>query len=185
VVHECFIIHADFFRRALNGNWAESDDRVITMMEDDPEIFDKYLHFVYTKEFPAMPHAALVSDQILGEYRMLARVYVLAEKLQDTRTKNAVVQAMMNLSQRKDEAGKLRMPDPEAITILYSGTVHSSAGRRLVVDLCFVVDAESLRKNIDNLPKDFLGDLAIALCTDRQPGRSKAIQNGVGSYLEK
>jgi hypothetical protein len=185
VVHECFIIHANFFRRALNGNWAESDDRVITMMEDDPEIFAKYLHFVYIKEFPAMPHTTLVSDQIIGEYRMLARVYVLAEKLQDIRTKNAIVQAMMNLSQRKDEAGKSRLPDPEAITILYGGTVCGSAGRRLVVDLCFFVNVESLRQNIDDLHKDFLGDLAIAVCTDRPPGRSKAIQNGVGSYLEK
>lgn len=184
-MHECFIIRAEFFRRALNGNWAESDDRIIKLREDDPEIFAKYLHVVYTNKFPAILNTNSISKQIFNEYMIMAQIYVLAEKLQDASTKNAVVKSMMKTSQKKNEDGHKEMPGPDVISIIYNGTLRGSAGRRLLADLLTDVDDEGLRRNIDKLPKDFLGDLAVTLCQNRPAGKSKAMKNGVGLYLEK
>ena len=185
MVHEGFIILAEFFRRALNGNWAESNDRIITMREDDPEIFAKYLHVVYTKKFPAILNTVSISDQISNEYVLLAQIYVLAEKLQDTSTKNAIVKAMVETSEKRNEDGIKGIPSPDAVSVIYNGTLRGSAGRRLLADLWTYADDEDLRRNIDKLPKDFLGDLVIALCHDRPMGKSKVAKNGVGTYLEK
>jgi hypothetical protein len=46
-VHEGIMCaRAEFFRRAMNGNWAEREERLVNMPEDDPKIFATYINLV-------------------------------------------------------------------------------------------------------------------------------------------
>ncbi|KAF2679123.1 hypothetical protein K458DRAFT_394271 [Lentithecium fluviatile CBS 122367] len=74
--------------------FAESQDRIIDMLTNDPDAMQLYLHFIHTNDVPTKvteKAVALSSEQVRQRYMELAQVYVCAEKLQDVRTKNAVV----------------------------------------------------------------------------------------------
>jgi hypothetical protein len=90
-VHE-FLLKAgsEYFRRAMNGNWNESDTRVITLADCDPAIFALYLNHVYTRRFPTMTNTreeleamepAMARSLMGEEVYQLVQVYVLAERL--------------------------------------------------------------------------------------------------------
>lgn len=40
-----------FFRKACNGNWKESVQNKITLNNDDPEIFEKVMKFIYDNTY--------------------------------------------------------------------------------------------------------------------------------------
>ncbi|CAO2656037.1 Nn.00g048400.m01.CDS01 [Neocucurbitaria sp. VM-36] len=73
---------SEFFKRATNGQWLESDERLITLPEDRPDVFRLYLNLLYTRQVATK------------SWRTLCQVYVLAEKLQDASAKNSVIDAM-------------------------------------------------------------------------------------------
>jgi hypothetical protein len=87
VAHEGIICaRSEFFRRAMNGNWTESNEKLVKLHEDDPRAFGVYLNHVYTGQLPTMNGKFDVDplpDQGLGamykEFRELAKVYVLSE----------------------------------------------------------------------------------------------------------
>ncbi|PVH96593.1 hypothetical protein DM02DRAFT_569316, partial [Periconia macrospinosa] len=97
LVHEEIICErSEFFRRAMNGNWAESTDRIVKLPEDRVEIFETYLNLIYTGKIPTELHAVPPTlDQMLSEYECLFRLYILAEKLQDIDAKNAAIESVL------------------------------------------------------------------------------------------
>jgi hypothetical protein len=106
-VHEGIICtRSEFFRRAMNGNWAESEERVVKLPDDDPEIFAAYINLVYTNNVATNEtKEPKTTDQLSDEHIVLAKLYVLSEKLCDKAAKNA------------------------AINIVYSGTPKNAPGR--------------------------------------------------------
>jgi hypothetical protein len=55
IIHESFLTsRSEFLRRALNGNWAESDTRIVKLSEDDPHIFALYLDYVFNGQLATM-----------------------------------------------------------------------------------------------------------------------------------
>jgi hypothetical protein len=47
-VHEDVICGcSEFFRKAMNGKWKESEERVVPLPQEDPEIFSMYLQACY------------------------------------------------------------------------------------------------------------------------------------------
>ncbi|KAF2827359.1 hypothetical protein CC86DRAFT_209933 [Ophiobolus disseminans] len=97
--HKRFLVHEgllcarfEFFKRAMNGNWAEREERLIKLPEDDPETFATYINVVYTNRVATNPSSE-PKDAVMvgGELIHLCKVYVLGEKLCDIRTKNAAV----------------------------------------------------------------------------------------------
>jgi hypothetical protein len=127
LLHEGIICaRSEFFRRALGGNWAEREDRLVRFPEDCPKVFGIYVNFVYTNEIsaatelPAGEYAKVI--QLDNEYLALSKLYVLCEKLQDTRAKNAITRAFIANSAKKDEQGIWYVPSPSMVNILYDGT---------------------------------------------------------------
>lgn len=53
IVHEELICESsEFFRKALAGNWKETQDRIVKLPEDDPDMFALYLQAVYVCVLP-------------------------------------------------------------------------------------------------------------------------------------
>jgi hypothetical protein len=144
VVHEWFLISSSkFFRRALGGNWAESDTRVVNLPEDLPAIFQLYLEQVYTSNptalHPSQDDLIKLNEKdlhmkVYDTYDNLAQLYVLSEKLQDTTVKNVLMQAFHTAMLLKDSKGSFQMPGPIPITIIYEGTMEGSLGRKFLAE---------------------------------------------------
>jgi len=167
VVHEDIISRSEYFRRAMNGNWAESDNRIVSLLEDDPHTFSIYLHMVHTNRFPEpttfrdISTKGLFARFIKSDLVQLAKVYVLAEKLQDTATKNAIVREIMAKSAVQGPDGSKYCPDPIAINIIYNGTPKGNPCRRLVVHMWTDELPKTFTRDVESLPREFLGELAL------------------------
>jgi len=173
----------------MNGNWAEREESLIKLPEDDPKIFATYINHVYTSTI-----ATRATDEprlgtiICDELVCLCKLYVLGEKLCDPAAKNATIEAILTASTEKDGKGQWYYPLRSSIKIIYDGTPAGSPGRRLMADLWtnFSIKTDYFAESAQSLPKEFWFDLALALRKDRPAGKkSVAEANDVSEYLEK
>jgi hypothetical protein len=106
-VHESLIIaRALFFRKELSEVRKKSEDHPIRLLEDEPTIFKLYVHLLYTGVAAILPDPVPEHYVEYDEHLALANLYVLAEKLQDTDAKYAVVEATMEASRLLRSDGK-------------------------------------------------------------------------------
>jgi hypothetical protein len=127
---------SDFFKKALNGKWMEAEEKIVRLPEDDPTVYATYVHHLYTGELVVQPDEQKPVKELLSEqHRMLCSVYVLAEKILDIETKNAVFHAMLEMRYTKQSNGKICGPSCDGVNVIYKGTVVGSPARRLMVDL--------------------------------------------------
>jgi hypothetical protein len=137
---ESFSIHkdaitekSDFVKNGLSGRWTNSDTNSITLDHLDPIYFALYLETVYTNEIK------LEKNLIVTEANMtlatLASVYVIAEEMLDSSTKNTILRVTRNfLSSAKLTSTMVYIPPPLVIKIIYNGTSSiSDPARRLLV----------------------------------------------------
>ncbi|PSN64734.1 hypothetical protein BS50DRAFT_529203 [Corynespora cassiicola Philippines] len=173
-VHQGIICdRSEFFRRALNGNWAESTDRVVRLPEDNPSIFSLYHGFLYTKSLPILPERISndekESEAIAEQYLALCELYVLAEKLVDSMFKADVLDALKNRSTRPASNGACYYPNMDCVRVIYDGTRSKSKARSLLVSI--YVDhgnEEFVKEEVDQIPKEFLHDLCRKTLQKRQ-----------------
>lgn len=110
--------------------------------------------------------------------QLLAQLYVLAEKLQDTITKNIVLEAMILCAREHPYS----LPGAHVVRIVYDGTPRNSPMRKLLVDrFTQRADAFTLRLALALWPRDFLEDLSIQLVIKRLPAASDPIMTGGAS----
>ncbi|KAF1950252.1 hypothetical protein CC80DRAFT_598274 [Byssothecium circinans] len=161
-MHEAPLVQrSHFFAMALNGNWKESDEKIVVLPDDDPEIFKLYLGLIFTNRVYVVKKKAEDVDYLAHsehEYGRLCELYILAEKLQDATSKNLLIDAILARSRQVDGDGMLRYPNSGIVAMVYDNTPESSPLRRLLVDFYadhwvtgWVLDAET--------PKDFFVDL--------------------------
>jgi hypothetical protein len=123
-----------FFQKALFGNWKEAEDRVVNLPEDDPALFADYIHVLYTGDTPGLSNPETISNG--GEStRMLCKLCVLAEKLDDVGTKNTVIDALLCSLTKPQTDGNIYLPGRVSVGIIYDGTPEGSPARRLMTDL--------------------------------------------------
>ncbi|KAI4921960.1 hypothetical protein J4E90_000388 [Alternaria incomplexa] len=164
---------SEFFKRALNGNWAESEGRIVRFPEDNPEIFGIYMNLVYTGlVLTDTLESPKTVTTICDEFDVLGNLYVLCEKLQDRAAKNSAVESLLEVSMGKYE-NKYTCPRTDTIVLVYRGTCAGSLGRRLMVDLWRKISVDFLIKCSDELPKEFLADLAISMKTQLEGHKIK------------
>ncbi|KAJ8112978.1 hypothetical protein OPT61_g4787 [Boeremia exigua] len=52
-VHKALLRHhSEYFTRALNGNWKEAEENLITLDDVDCSTFDTFVHWIYTQRRP-------------------------------------------------------------------------------------------------------------------------------------
>ncbi|PNP57774.1 hypothetical protein THARTR1_01932 [Trichoderma harzianum] len=186
-VHETLICRtSDYFKTAMKAHWETSTSGSITLKEEDPEIFEIYLHWLYFEILPVRNDSPGLEGNI--EYVQLAKSYALGEFLQDINFKDAALDAILIKTRSKASDGQSWIPFGSTIRHIYEGTPESSAARRLFVDLyTYHGHGDWLTNwaNKDDLPKQFLLDLAIAVLTQRsRPSNSLAQDKGACEYHE-
>ncbi|KAH7094896.1 hypothetical protein FB567DRAFT_15492 [Paraphoma chrysanthemicola] len=196
--HKHFLAHqgiicarSAYFRRAMTLNTTERQQRLFKFPDHDPEVFAIYFNFVYTNTIATIQSDARKDDFAFGEeYTLLSKLYVLAGKLGDIAAKNATVEAILAVNNERDSKGFAYLPSAGAIKILYSGTPKTSRARLLYADMWTSCNEDKLAAARENLPPDFVWDLALALRGERMDdgvslARKAVKEDGVGRYLEE
>ncbi|XPS68586.1 hypothetical protein M3J09_000873 [Ascochyta lentis] len=195
LIHESFLTaHSEYFRRAMNGRWAELETRIINLSDDDPEIFALYLNHIYKNEFPVMAISkeelcALPLSEFTGyideEYTTLFKLYVLAEKLQDDFAKDEVITAIFQLLYLGSSDRFWVRPSEEVVEMVYDATPKGSFARRFCVDSWSNIEPRYIQQLEEKLPRDFLFDLAMVFRGEMpKVTRNVAGRKGVTAYLE-
>jgi hypothetical protein len=168
-VHEKIICaSSDFFATAMSGHWKESKTRSITLKETDPAIFKIYVHWLYYQQLPVRSDQGGWVGNI--EYLQLAKCYTLGDFLQDVDFKDSVLDAMKEKRSTVAKDGHNWLPFGQVIGHIYDNTVESSKARTLLVDMyvhhghVFWLKGWS---RVEDLPKQFLYDLSVALLEQR------------------
>ena len=157
-VHEDLICaRSKFFRNALQGTWTEAQDKIVKLPEDEEKTFELYLELLYTGDLPILCNKSPQATR-------LAKVYVLAEKIVDIESKNTIVQAILARA-----AESKYPPCTTAVRLIYEGTPDSCPARRLFLDLWLEKETPTwFDKDFEDLPKDFLVELARGLLVSRR-----------------
>lgn len=169
----------------MKAHWETSTSGSIALKEEDPEVFEVYLYWLYFETLPVRNDSP--GSEGNAEYAQLAKAYVLGELLQDVNFKDAVLDAILIKTNSKASDGQTWFPFGPAFRYIYEGTPESSAARRLLVDLyTYHGHGDWLKGWADkDLPKEFLHDLAIAALTKRpRPSASLEEEKGACGYHE-
>jgi hypothetical protein len=171
----------------MNGNWAERDERLVKLPDDDPEVVATYINLVYTNNIATSPtEKPMDMNAILNEYIVLSKLYVLSEKLCDVAAKNAVINAILAVSWERASDGVIYSPSVPAIAIIYAGTPDGSLAREMMADMWTSVKTDYIVRHKASLPRDFFIDLALALSRDRPADKGNvARQAKADRYHEK
>ncbi|KAF2121994.1 hypothetical protein BDV96DRAFT_593937 [Lophiotrema nucula] len=188
LLHEAVLTSRSlFFKKALQGRWAEAETKTVKLSEDDPETFALYAQVAYTNAIPAFDVAARPkfeklanrsADECLSasicqkEYEQLSKLYVLAEKIQDQRARNTTAEALLAkvteeckwIMQDERWSGNYPacLPGSEAIRIMYEGTGRLCPGRAVIIEAYVEHGSRYSIGNLerDIVPKDFAYDVA-------------------------
>lgn len=157
-----------FFDRAFGGEWDESRTRTIELREHDAQVFRTYMHWLYLQKLAVRNDApGSVGNE---EYLHLAKAYVLGDFLSDGDFKDAVIDAILEKSTTTASDGKIWSPVGPVIRHIYDNTLGCSQARQLLVDIYTRNGHGNWLQDWahrDDLPKDFLLDLAVALLDKR------------------
>jgi len=196
MVHESFLTsRSEFFRRALNGNWQEAETRVIKLPDDDPEIVALYINFVYTGQLStAKINEKRISalgllefyDCIEEEHDTLFSIFILGEKLQDVKAKNATMAAMLDLSRSRRPDSCWLMPTVRTINRIYENTPPGSLIRRFIVRIWSSCSLRSIVNSANLMHEDFKEDVIQLAEKNYKPVKFNiSATSGLERYLEK
>jgi hypothetical protein len=177
-VHQGLIApRSEFFERAFNGNWKETESRLVNLPEDNARIFSLYVQLLYTGKIPTRD-----DDR---EFVTLCELYVLCEKLQDIDAKNETLQAML-----AEIRGTHNWDESDlAVFTIYDGTPENSPARSLLLDLFVERGNHKIVRRLifeDYCHEEFLRHLAVQLFKRRSFEGSETLANcNVGKYQEK
>lgn len=108
------------------------------------------------------------SEAVADEYVLLSKLFVLAEKLMDDKSKAVILDSLAACALKPRWDGRLYYPGIDAIQIIYEGTPEGSCARAWLVDVYTQhVSSSFLTEKPNTVPKDFLQDLSISLLTKR------------------
>ncbi|KAJ4313386.1 hypothetical protein N0V94_006970 [Neodidymelliopsis sp. IMI 364377] len=191
---ETFVTNGDllttrslFFKKALFGEWKEAHDRMVKLPDNDAGVFALYMHFVHTNELAVGTNRVPQDADVGYEQFALMQIYVLAEQLQDIKTKNAVLKAILHGTNKKREHDGCRYyPGEEAINILYKGTPPGSPARKLLVDMYVSYDVPEWKPTDAEWHGEFIREIAVELLNrkTRQKASYECVED-FKPYLEE
>jgi BTB/POZ domain len=158
-----------FFRGACNSLFKEALNDEIYLPEQDPEAFDIFLEWLYTRLIRFFPHP--LNEQDIAEnnawWILVTQMYVLAQYLQITSFGNDVID-LIGRSIAQEQV--LRNPQSEAIDLLYNSTIGGCGLRRLYVALSVwrtnpdsFTNVKGWKAYLEGCPAEYSHDLVISL----------------------
>lgn len=134
---ELFHVHKDifcaispFFKAALSHDFQEAADQTISLPEDDGETFDRLTQWIYTRDF-SLPSVD-TKEEVIKRYLGLARLFVLADKLQIMSLRNHTISIIYQILRDPEW-----LPSAEVVLYICSNTRRNCGLRRLLV-ACYV-----------------------------------------------
>jgi hypothetical protein len=165
-----------YCRAALEGPWEESKSRSIPLDDVEPSVFHVYTSWLYRARLPVRIDAPGLEGN--AEYLMLARAYVLGDRLQDVAFCDACMDGMVVKAKMKSApTNQWWVPVGPVVAYIYDNTTPNSKARRFLLDF-YTHHGQShwLERWADrdvDLPAEFLFDLAVQLLKRRPaPGRA-------------
>jgi hypothetical protein len=180
-VHESVVCDSSaFFKSAMKPEWTSATSRIVDLTDEDPNIFEIYLHWLYFKTLSTIHNRPPIADI---EYIELAQCYVLGEKLLDMKFKNAVIDALIEVLEN-DPEDNCFLPDYDIINTIYEGTTEGSPARTLLVDMWQGRATPSCKAALDECPPEFTMDLAKVFL-DLNLAANSPWKNSMEKYYEK
>jgi hypothetical protein len=167
----------------MDGDWKEAEERVVNLPEDHPDIFKIYVHLLYTGKLAVRPDEIPDNYTRGTESTTLAELYVLAEKLRDVESKDAVITAMIVASRDVQQNGKMYYPGPYPISIIYEGTPEKSLARKFLID-CYTSRDTGIGFRVDDYPKDFQRELLLNVLEKRNLPQDPTRAADISVYME-
>ncbi|KAJ4378440.1 hypothetical protein N0V86_006143 [Didymella sp. IMI 355093] len=168
VVHrDLLIYHSDFFRAALTSNFEEAKNKNVTLPDDEPTIFEFFVHWLYHKELPTTDNAPteLLKDWETDDCADSLKVdniiylYVLGDKRGVANLKLATLAGLFQeLSLYRENSF---LPNPSIIGYAYENLPVEHPLLRYLVDAhCYHVRSDYwLRTDVLPYPLIFLMNL--------------------------
>ncbi|KAF2802713.1 uncharacterized protein BDZ99DRAFT_428117 [Mytilinidion resinicola] len=168
-VHEGPVrVSSKFFDNAMKGPWTEAAERCVRLRDDEPDVFSIYHDWLYTRMLSTAHDVGGVEGN--QEYIDLCKAYCLGESLMDDNFKNAAIDAIIHKNLTPASDRQRWYPVGMAIRHAYDGTPPGSPLRKLLVDFYSKharVSWFSDYTSKDEMPKDFLYEVTLALVTVR------------------
>jgi len=173
-VHEELVrANSPFFEAALGREWKEAVEGVVTLPDDNPEIFGIYVQWLYCGQIFSQVQGKegekVDAARWIEEWNRLDQCYALGDKLQDTDFKDCIVDASMEKT-RWDKLEFLGFGP-----IIYTSSAEKSPVRKLPVELALRWPDSALEKYCiqQRQPHDnFTADLMLALSKRTQAERN-------------
>ncbi|KAI1959819.1 hypothetical protein LOZ58_004184 [Ophidiomyces ophidiicola] len=150
-----------FFNGALMRDFKEAGENAISLPEDDPDTFERFLQWLYSGIYEL---SGLKTDEEVDErYFQLAQLYTLADKLEVPRLKHDIINELFMMKTDPDKP-----PQVDVIAYIYENTRERSPLRKLMVAwLVWHIDFQwyttpSATTFLSHCP-EFAADLAVAL----------------------
>ena len=86
---------SDFLKAAIQGGFSEAQDRIVRLPDDDPELFKIFLAFTYTGRVYCTKADDRESPNEDREKGRLADAWMMAERLQSVKFKDAIVDSLI------------------------------------------------------------------------------------------
>lgn len=139
--------NGSYFKIALNRDWQGAPEKLVSLPDCEPDIFENYLHFIYSGNFP-------FRRELESRPYELIKLWLLGDLLRDNNFCTMAVESL------KSQPTIIK---PDAIAHLYDNTLQDSQLRleifRMWADRYSVVAFSDIFVRQRAYPKDFIIEL--------------------------
>ena len=167
----------------MSGIWSETKKQTVELPEEDPDPFHLYVDLLYAGRLAVVAASPPEHKHWNIESTTLAKVYVLAEKLQDSDAKNKALAAILVGSVEKRSDGIEYFPGLDAIKIICEGTPADAKARKLIVDLYTARSNDTCIGN-EELPGEFIRELLLNVLKKRPQTPVVVDTTDITPYME-
>ena len=167
-----------FFDGAFRNEWKESSENVVHLPAHDPEHFEIFFLWLYTRRVFSCQAEVFVGNKGGEEWDRLANAWALGAYLQATDFQDAITDAIV------ERAGQIFASIHSVHKIIYANSVAGAPIRKLIVDVAVRHwDASTVEAQVsDASSSDFYRDLSIALLKDRAASNNDRVVKASCDY---
>lgn len=138
-IHEGLVTETSaFFAAAVKKVWAEGQSKRVKLPEEDANIFHLYARWLYEGKLLVRPSPGKQEQGRAETHReeqaLLVECYILGDKLQDSSSRNTVINSLLACTLKGDGSGSLWWP-VQCVDRVYEVTCSGSPLRRLFVEM--------------------------------------------------
>lgn len=190
VPKEHLIRSSTLIRHAMKTHKIGTYAGAIRLPRENLESFSQYLRFIYSDRLPTEDHTssepAIWQKSSAESYTLLAKLYVVGERMIDPHLQDAVMKELVRLSRLPLDDASYRFPGNNVVMAVYQCTAVHDPARRLLVDMYASFASEQWLNNPWIHPT-FALDLARALLrrvnTHTETKRFRHLDLNVNDYL--